>query len=84
MVTALAEEFPEHPTLQVLPANILECDLRPFGPCVLAGNLPYYISSPIMSQVFAAQGAWQRAVFWCNWRSPSAWPPRRTPATTAT
>lgn len=63
MVTALAEEFPEHPTLQVLPANILECDLRPFGPCVLAGNLPYYISSPIMSQVFAAQGAWQRAVF---------------------
>lgn len=63
MVQALAAEFPDHPWLEVIRANILETDLTQWGPCVLAGNLPYYISSPIMSQVFAAQGAWQRAVF---------------------
>ncbi len=63
MVQALAQEFPEHPTLEVVPANILEIDLKQWSRYALAGNLPYYISSPIMSQVFAAQGAWARAVF---------------------
>jgi 16S rRNA (adenine1518-N6/adenine1519-N6)-dimethyltransferase len=63
MVQALAAEFPEHPILEVVPANVLETDLGQWGRCVLAGNLPYYISSPIMSQVFAAQNTWERAVF---------------------
>jgi 16S rRNA (adenine1518-N6/adenine1519-N6)-dimethyltransferase len=30
---------------------------------VIAGNLPYYITSPIMERVFALRGAWERAVF---------------------
>lgn len=63
MVRALASEFPEHPVLEVVFANVLETDLGQWGRCVLAGNLPYYISSPIMSQVFAAQNSWERAVF---------------------
>jgi 16S rRNA (adenine1518-N6/adenine1519-N6)-dimethyltransferase len=63
MVQTLAAGFPEHPTLEIVPANILEVDLAQWRGYVLAGNLPYYISSPIMSQVFAAQGVWKRAVF---------------------
>ena len=30
---------------------------------VIAGNLPYYITSPILEQVFALGNAWERAVF---------------------
>ncbi len=30
---------------------------------VIAGNLPYYITSPILERVFGLNGAWQRAVF---------------------
>jgi 16S rRNA (adenine1518-N6/adenine1519-N6)-dimethyltransferase len=30
---------------------------------VMAGNLPYYITSPILERVFSLNGAWQRAVF---------------------
>ncbi len=63
MVAALAEEFPGHPTLEVVHRDVLEVDLAAFSPCVIAGNLPYYISSPIVSRVFAATGAWKRAVF---------------------
>jgi len=63
MIEALGSEFPDHPSLEVTAANILDVDLRAFAPCVLAGNLPYYISSPIMASVFRALGAWKRAVF---------------------
>jgi 16S rRNA (adenine1518-N6/adenine1519-N6)-dimethyltransferase len=30
---------------------------------VIAGNLPYYITSPILERIFALRGAWERAVF---------------------
>jgi 16S rRNA (adenine1518-N6/adenine1519-N6)-dimethyltransferase len=30
---------------------------------VIAGNLPYYITSPILERVFHLHGAWERAVF---------------------
>jgi 16S rRNA (adenine1518-N6/adenine1519-N6)-dimethyltransferase len=30
---------------------------------VIAGNLPYYITSPILERVFSLNGAWDRAVF---------------------
>lgn len=59
MVAAL----PAHAKLTVLQQDILQTDLGALGPFALAGNLPYYISSPIAAQVFAATGAWTRAVF---------------------
>ena len=33
------------------------------GRAVIAGNLPYYITSPILDRVFALADRWERAVF---------------------
>ena len=30
---------------------------------VIAGNLPYYITSPILEKIFSLRGAWERAIF---------------------
>jgi 16S rRNA (adenine1518-N6/adenine1519-N6)-dimethyltransferase len=49
--------------LTVLNQDVLKTDLGSFGPAVIAGNLPYYITSPILERVFAAGDSWQRAVF---------------------
>jgi len=42
--------------------DILKTDLAAWGPAVIAGNLPYYITSPILERLFAARDSWQRAV----------------------
>ena len=42
--------------------DILKADLAAWGPAVIAGNLPYYITSPILERLFDAREAWQRAV----------------------
>lgn len=42
--------------------DILKTDLAAWGPAVIAGNLPYYITSPILSRLFEARGVWERAV----------------------
>ena len=34
--------------LTVIEGDILKVDLAAWGPCVIAGNLPYYITSPIL------------------------------------
>jgi 16S rRNA (adenine1518-N6/adenine1519-N6)-dimethyltransferase len=48
--------------LILVEGDILKTDLAAWGNCVIAGNVPYYISSPILERVFAARGSWQRAV----------------------
>jgi 16S rRNA (adenine1518-N6/adenine1519-N6)-dimethyltransferase len=50
--------------LQLIEGDVLKADFaaaaaRP----VIAGNLPYYITSPILERVFSLNGAWERAVF---------------------
>lgn len=63
MVASMVRNFPNEDRLEVVQQDILDSDLSRFAPCVIAGNLPYYISSPIATRVFAATGAWKRAVF---------------------
>ncbi len=63
MVAHLALYFGTEDRLEVRLQNVLDANLKDFAPCVIAGNLPYYISSPIASKVFEAAGAWKRAVF---------------------
>ena len=63
MVDFLTRNFPGEDRLEVRLQDILDTDLNQFGPCVIAGNLPYYISSPIATKVFEASGSWLRAVF---------------------
>jgi 16S rRNA (adenine1518-N6/adenine1519-N6)-dimethyltransferase len=53
--------------LVLIEGDVLKCDLAALsettGPAVLAGNLPYYIASPILARVFALREKWRRAVF---------------------
>ena len=62
MIGHLRRKFGEEPRLEIVSANVLEVDLAQWGPCRLAGNLPYYITSPILERVFRASQAIERAV----------------------
>ena len=63
LVHYLRHRFREEPRLTIVNQDVLKADLAAWGPAVIAGNLPYYITSPILEKVFAAGPAWQRAVF---------------------
>ncbi len=49
--------------LGLIEGDVLKTDLSQWGPAVVAGNLPYYITSPILERVFALGRQWTRAVF---------------------
>jgi len=48
--------------LILVESDILKSDLTAWGPAVIAGNLPYYITSPILERIFAAGASCKRAV----------------------
>lgn len=52
--------------LKLIQDDVLKTDLAELAspePAVIAGNLPYYITSPILERVFALGARWERAVF---------------------
>jgi len=57
----LKTKFPDR--LEVISADVLETDLSQWGPAVAAGNLPYYISTAILSRVLAPGSLFTRGVF---------------------
>jgi 16S rRNA (adenine1518-N6/adenine1519-N6)-dimethyltransferase len=57
----LRQKFADEPRLEVVEADVLECDLTRWGPAPIAGNLPYYITSPILEKTVRLQAP--RAVF---------------------
>lgn len=60
---ALAARLPSDPRLEVVDADVLDTDLTQWGPAVVAGNLPYYITSPIIEKVLGMGATLIRAVF---------------------
>jgi 16S rRNA (adenine1518-N6/adenine1519-N6)-dimethyltransferase len=50
-------------SLVLIEGDVLKTDLAAWGPAVVAGNLPYYITSPILEKIFALGPMWKRAVF---------------------
>ncbi len=62
LVHYLRQRFRENPRLTIVESDVLKTDLDAWGPAVIAGNLPYYITSPIVEKVFATPG-WIRGVF---------------------
>ena len=58
LAASLATEFQDEPRVEILHADILQTDLpaqvkdRGFAPCFVFGNLPYYITSPILQRMF--------------------------------
>ena len=63
LVQYLTQKFKDEPRLTVINQDVLKADLAAWGPATIAGNLPYYITSPILDKVFAAGNAWNRAAF---------------------
>jgi len=63
LIHYLKQKFRDENRLHIVDGDVLKTDLGQWGPAVIAGNLPYYITSPILERVFALGPAWQRAVF---------------------
>jgi 16S rRNA (adenine1518-N6/adenine1519-N6)-dimethyltransferase len=61
----LALELPARlpdPRLEVVQGDVLAADLQAWGPAVVAGNLPYYITSPIVERILDMGPACRRAI----------------------
>jgi 16S rRNA (adenine1518-N6/adenine1519-N6)-dimethyltransferase len=63
LVQYLRAEFRNEPRLTVLEADVLKTDLAQWGVATVAGNLPYYITSPILEKTLALGLRLTRAVF---------------------
>ena len=63
LVEYLRAKYRNEPRLTLVEADVLKTDLAQWGPAVVAGNLPYYITSPIIEQVLKLGNMVQRAVF---------------------
>jgi 16S rRNA (adenine1518-N6/adenine1519-N6)-dimethyltransferase len=50
------------PSVELVEADILAVDLAQWGPAAVAGNLPYYITSPILERLFRMGPLLKRAV----------------------
>lgn len=59
----LRERWSEESRLEILEANALHVDWSQWGEGVLAGNLPYYIATPIISRYVREPGSLRQAVF---------------------
>ncbi len=59
----LKERFAGVEKLQVIAADVLQTDLAQWGQAVVTGNLPYYITSPVLRKTLALGGRLRRAVF---------------------
>ncbi len=63
LIPYLRHKFRDAPNLTVIEADVLTTDLGQWGPAVVVGNLPYYITSPILSRVFGLGERWQGSTF---------------------
>jgi len=63
LAAGLREKFAGNPRFELLEANVLDADLAQFGPAVVCGNIPYYITSPIIEKALSLGPNLIRAVF---------------------
>jgi 16S rRNA (adenine1518-N6/adenine1519-N6)-dimethyltransferase len=61
LAESLRAAFAAEPRLEIVEADVLELDLARFGRAAITGNLPYYITSPILDRTVRL--APPRAVF---------------------
>lgn len=59
----LAQRFAGAGNLTLIHGDVLETDLAQWGPAVVVGNLPYYITSPILRKALLLGDRLKRAVF---------------------
>lgn len=63
LVHYLQEKFRNEPGFSVQHGDVLRVDLSQWGPVQVAGNLPYYITSPIVERVLSLGPSLLHAVF---------------------
>ncbi|HET8548792.1 MAG TPA: 16S rRNA (adenine(1518)-N(6)/adenine(1519)-N(6))-dimethyltransferase RsmA [Bryobacteraceae bacterium] len=63
LVHYLQAKFRDAANLTVVNNDVLKTNLAQWGPVAVAGNLPYYITSPIVERVLALGALLRRAVF---------------------
>jgi 16S rRNA (adenine1518-N6/adenine1519-N6)-dimethyltransferase len=63
LLPVLEREFGDDPRFHLHHGDVLETDLSQWGPAAIAGNLPYYITSPIIERFLLLGGDFTRAVF---------------------
>ena len=68
----------------IVEADVLDVDLGELagGPYALVGNVPYYITTPILFHALRRRAPRARCC-WCSAKWRSGWRPRRGPRTTA-
>jgi 16S rRNA (adenine1518-N6/adenine1519-N6)-dimethyltransferase len=67
LAARLRTKFAGEPKLHIHEADVLETDLSQWGAAVVTGNLPYYITSPIVRQFLALDARFETAVFLVQW-----------------
>lgn len=67
LVAHLRGKFSEEPKLHVHEADVLATDLSQWGEAAVVGNLPYYITSPIIEKFLALDQRFPSAVFLMQW-----------------
>jgi 16S rRNA (adenine1518-N6/adenine1519-N6)-dimethyltransferase len=63
LVAKLLMRFRGEPRLKIVSQDVLATDLTQWGPAVVTGNLPYYITSPVIERTLAMGRLLERAVF---------------------
>jgi 16S rRNA (adenine1518-N6/adenine1519-N6)-dimethyltransferase len=63
LVQTLRERWPNEPRFELLQADALRVDFSRFGSGVLAGNLPYYVATAIISRYLRNPGELRHGVF---------------------
>ena len=63
LVQFLTRNFPDRPSLHIHHADALDADLAQWGPAVITGNLPYYITSPLVERFLKLTPEFPLAVF---------------------
>ncbi|MBK7927123.1 MAG: ribosomal RNA small subunit methyltransferase A [Bryobacterales bacterium] len=63
LVARLMLRFRGEPKLKIVAQDVLATDLTQWGRAVVTGNLPYYITSPVIERTLAMGKLLERAVF---------------------
>ena len=63
LVLHLAQKFAGDSHVQLVEADALQTDLSQWGAATIAGNLPYYVATPILEHVLQLGPVLHRAVF---------------------
>jgi 16S rRNA (adenine1518-N6/adenine1519-N6)-dimethyltransferase len=67
LVEYLRAKFDAEPKLHIHHADVLSIGLAQWGPAVVAGNLPYYITSPVIEKFLSLDARFPLAVFLMQW-----------------